>query len=57
MQSEQGSFDHEKEQVDDKYFRLAASVQTRKDSVVVADFKVDARKVKPADTKSPVVQL
>ena len=50
MQSEQGSFDHEKEQVDDKYFRLAAGVQTREDAVEVTNSMVDAGKVKPTDT-------
>ena len=50
MQSEQVNFEHEKEQIDDKYFQLAAGVAARKDSVVVAGVKVDSKKVKPADT-------
>ena len=53
MQSEHGSFELEKKHIDDKYFGLAAGVQTCKDSVVVADIKVDAGKVKPADTIKP----
>ena len=53
MQSEQGSFELKNERIDNKYFRLAASLYTSEDSVVVADIKVDAGKVKPADTIKP----
>ena len=39
MKGEKVTFKHEKEQIDDKYFWLAASVQTREDSVVVGNVK------------------
>ena len=53
VQNKLGSFEHEKEKVDNKYFRLAAGVQIREDSVVATNIKVDAGKVKPADTIKP----
>ena len=37
MRGEQVDFEHVKEQIDDKFFELAAGVSTREDSVVVAD--------------------
>ena len=37
MRGKQVDFEHVKEQIDDKFFELAAGVETREDSVVVAD--------------------
>ena len=48
-----GSFEHEKEQIDNKYFQLAAGVQSCKNCVEVTNSKVDAGKVKSADTIKP----
>ena len=57
MQGELVNFEHKKEQIDDKFFQLAAGVETCEDSVVVADVKVDSGKVKPASQASLGVQL